>query len=194
MDDLERLIASKDYMKLVEVCQGMELASHMGDNNAIPLTHIYSLLLAAYTILGNISAAQFLHKRMNGQSSEEIEAIWAVVTSLSRRHYPDFYRALSAFEWPTYLQPLIADLKDTVQQRMLFLIAKGYTNIHVTEASQFFGMPEDELLKALQTEGWQFDASSGLLKPVVPELPKRAPPNLSQFNILTDVMLNLEKI
>lgn len=36
---------------------------------------------------------------------------------------------------------------DTVQRRMLAHIANAYTNIHVTEAMQFFGMPKDELLK-----------------------------------------------
>lgn len=54
MDDLERLITSKDYAKLVEVCQDMELAYHTGDSAAIPLSHVYSLLLAAYIILDNM--------------------------------------------------------------------------------------------------------------------------------------------
>jgi hypothetical protein len=48
------------------------------------------------------------------------------------------------------MQPLIEKIKETTREHMFQLVSKIYTSIESSQASNFFGMPEPQVLQGLE--------------------------------------------
>jgi hypothetical protein len=80
-------------------------------------------------------------------NTPEVQAIWAVVVSMLKKSYPEVYHHLDNFQWSEYMQPLIADIKTSTRDHMLKLIPSVYTSIQLSQASNYFGITENEVLQ-----------------------------------------------
>lgn len=80
-------------------------------------------------------------------NTPEIDAIWSVVTALIKKSYPEVYQQLDSAQWTEYMVPLIEDIKSSTRDHMLVLVSSIYTSIELKQASEYFGVPEEQVLQ-----------------------------------------------
>ncbi|CEP11545.1 hypothetical protein [Parasitella parasitica] len=139
---------------------------------------------------------QRIHAHRSSKSSPEIEAMWKVVVDIIKKSYPQVYRDLDAFEWSEWMLPLIIKIKENTRNHMLQLISKIYTSIQLSQASDYFGLSQEEVLQELVvSRGWEYNETSQILRPAKPgKSPNPRPKTDSnQFAKLADIVLHLEK-
>jgi hypothetical protein len=76
-----------------------------------------------------------------------MDAIWRVIVDLIKKAYPQVYHDLDNYQWSEWMQPLIVQIKQATRENMFQLISKMYTSIESSQASGFFGMPEDQVMQ-----------------------------------------------
>lgn len=115
-------------------------------------------------------SARHIRQRINSSKSKdstpEVEAIWKVVVDIIKKSYPQVYHDLDAFEWSEWMQPLITKIKENTRNHMLQLISKIYTSIQLSQASDYFGLSESDVLQELVvTRGWNYNETTQILYP-----------------------------
>lgn len=80
-------------------------------------------------------------------NTPETQAIWQTITDLLKKLYPQVYQDLDSFQWTEYMQPLINKIKQQTREQMFQLISKVYTSIDLAQASNYFGLPESDILQ-----------------------------------------------
>lgn len=123
---------------------------------------------------------------------------------------------LDAFEWSQWMQPLIVKIKENTRNYMLQLVSTIYTAIQLSQAAEYFGLSEADVLQELVVaRGWEYNEATQILHPaksgkcrhlliemcvcvcadnylhLVPVDRHTAESN--QFAKLADIVLNLEK-
>ncbi|KAI8143554.1 COP9 signalosome [Fennellomyces sp. T-0311] len=158
------------------------------------LSEIYTALLLGYVLVDDLNSARYLRKRIlsTNTRTDQIDAAWHICTALLERQFPVFYQALGAFPWSDLVAPLVVDIRAAIRQRLLALVRKAYTTIHKTDAAQYFGMSENEVVSGLMNEGWEFDGETGILSAPEPVPVKQTRTDLDQFSRLANVVLQLE--
>ncbi|KAI8054982.1 COP9 signalosome [Gilbertella persicaria] len=189
MNTIPVLIASKDYKALLDTCEQEEIQYNQ-------LEIIYPIYLAGCILTNDLQSARHVRKRIlvNKTSSPEIEAIWTVVVDLIKKAYPQVYQDLSQFEWSEWMQPLIEQIKENTREHLFYLISQVYTSMELSQASQYFGVSEEEALQEMTNRGWKYNESTRILYPTKTTFPTLATTHHPQhFEKLADIVLSLEK-
>ncbi len=100
-------------------------------------------------------SARYVRKRIltdGNMDTPEVNAIWSVITALIKKSYPQVYQQLDSFQWTERMIPLIDDIKSSTRDHMLTLISSIYTSIELSQASQYFGATEEQLLQGKRKE------------------------------------------
>ncbi|KAI7860297.1 COP9 signalosome [Circinella umbellata] len=141
-----------------------------------------------------LTISRYLRKRIlaANQRTDQIDAAWRICTALLERQFSKFYQALDEYQWSNLAIPLVVDIRETIQKRLLALIRRTYTSIHKTDAAQYFGMSESDVVPALMGEGWEYNGETGILVAPKSTPAQRERGDLNQFSRLADVLLQLE--
>ncbi|KAI9490459.1 COP9 signalosome [Zychaea mexicana] len=194
MDRIQSFIEAKDYNSLVGACERIELQRATVPNDQWDIEEIYALLLLGYVLIDDLNSARYLRKRIlsSNRRTEQIDAAWRICAALWERQFQSCYQALNEYQWSNRAAPLVVDIRETLQKRVLALIRKAYTSIHKADAAQYFGISEDEVVPALMSEGFEYNGESGIL--TAPKLipVKQGRADLDQFSRLANVVLQLE--
>lgn len=73
---------------------------------------------------------------------------------------------LDAFEWSQWMQPLIIKIKENTRNYMLQLVSTIYTTIQLSQAAEYFGLSEPDVLQELVVaRGWEYNEATQILHP-----------------------------
>ncbi|KAH8551280.1 COP9 signalosome [Umbelopsis sp. PMI_123] len=198
MDDIRRTIENRNYEKLIELCETLEFENAAYTTPDLPQSTIYATLLGAYLIVNDLNSARFLRKRIlqcykgEANSPEELNAVWGVGAALWMRSFEKAYSVLDSYAWSADIRPLMAILRETIQDRAYQLISKSFSYIKVTSAADMLGIPQDTILDALTKKGWLLDNESQLLKPAPILTAPQEKVSLAQLSRLEDIVVYLE--
>ncbi|CAO0798249.1 unnamed protein product [Mucor circinelloides] len=196
MDAIPALITENNYHKLLNHCELLEI--EYATNKEISIREVYPIALASCILTNDLQTARHIRQRINSEkpkeTTAEIEAIWKVVVDIIKKSYPQVYMDLDAFEWSQWMQPLIAKIKENTRNYMLQLVSTIYTSIQLSQAAEYFGLTEADVLQELVVaRGWEFNEATQILYPVKSVPTSRHTTDSNQFAKLADIVLNLEK-
>ncbi|KAI8637216.1 COP9 signalosome [Parasitella parasitica] len=181
MDVITAFITANNYQQLLNHCEQLEIQQHATDKE-INVKEVYPVALASCILVNDLQTARHIRQRINGSginnSTPEIEAMWKVVVDIIKKSYPQVYHDLNAFEWSEWMQPLIIKIKENTRNHMLQLISKIYTSIQLSQASDYFGLSQAEVLQELVvSRGWEYNEASQILSPAKSGNSHRSPYN-----------------
>ncbi|KAF1804581.1 COP9 signalosome [Mucor lusitanicus] len=196
MDAIPVLITESNYHQLLNQCELLEIEH--ATNKEINIKEVYPIALASCILLNDLQTARHIRQRINSktpkESTPEIEAIWKVVVDIIKKSYSQVYTDLDAFEWSQWMQPLITKIKENTRNYMLQLVSTIYTAIQLSQAAEYFGLSEADVLQELVVaRGWEYNEATGILYPAKSAPVDRHTADSNQFAKLADIVLNLEK-
>ncbi|KAI9288566.1 COP9 signalosome [Umbelopsis sp. AD052] len=198
MDSIRQNIENRDFQKLIDLCETLEFENSAFPTPDLPQSTIYATLLGAYLIVNDLNSARFLRKRIlqhykvEADVPEELNAIWGAGAALWNRSFAKTYAVLDSYAWSADIRPVMAILRDTIQERAYQLICKSFSYIKVISAAEMLGMPQDVVSEALTKKGWLLDNESQLLKPAPIPMAPQEKISLDQLSRLEDIVVYLE--
>jgi len=126
----------------------------------------YTELLATYLLRGDLCDAKFLWKRippLKKQQNVELAAVWSVGQTLWLRDMPNFYLTARSFQWSATIAPIMAQLIESIQEKMVRLIGTAYTSIQVDDVAALLGITAEETGALAISRGWTMN--EGLIQP-----------------------------
>ncbi|KAI8377848.1 COP9 signalosome [Radiomyces spectabilis] len=218
MTQLEGYVSAKDYAGLVSECEALELS---GATCIEQLQEVYALWLAGYVAINDLDSARFLRKRMikaNVTDVAEANVVWSVCVTLWEQNYAEFYKAAHNDAWSPSLQVVINDIEEMTRERMINTVAKAYTCIPMSDAENYIGLRDMELIQgnatmryerydilwykrltremvdliALVGRGWSYDPATQRFVPQKEVVAIRDPSNISHLSTLSDMVMHLE--
>ncbi|XP_022079252.1 COP9 signalosome complex subunit 8-like [Acanthaster planci] len=185
------MAAALDAEKLLVQCEAIELEAPGG----VATPEVYSKLLALYLLNNDMNNAKFLWKRIPQPiktANPEVGLIWAVGQSMWQRNFPATYTSLGR-EWSEAVKPIMEAITENIRQRMFHLISQGYTSIEADEFAAYVGLPVDQAIAAVKSEGWQYNAENKMISPQKPVAQMdQAIPSEQHIAQLTDFVSFLE--
>ncbi|KAK4518787.1 uncharacterized protein ATC70_009010 [Mucor velutinosus] len=168
MDAIPALITESNYHQLLNQCELLEIEH--ATNKEINIKEVYPIALASCILMNDLQTARHIRQRINSKkpkdTTPEIEAIWKVVVDISKKSYPQVYMDLDAFEWSQWMQPLIIKIKENTRNYMLQLVSTIYTAIQLSQAAEYFGLSEADVLQELVVaRGWKYNEAAQILYP-----------------------------
>lgn len=94
-----------------------------------------------------------------------VNAAFAVLQKLWVMDYETLWSTLAA-PWDDNLQPLVAALRNKLQQTVLALISHSYTEISCGKVAALLGLPEGDAAQTVTSLGWNIDEESRVIQPV----------------------------
>ncbi|XP_063720020.1 COP9 signalosome complex subunit 8-like [Symsagittifera roscoffensis] len=129
----------------------------------------YSRLYAIYLILGDLTAAKFLWRRLppNVRSLDEMSHLRGVGLRLWKGELREVYQCIHAHTWSPIIQKYMRTLERTVRLNSISLISKAYDVIKFDSFCELTGCSSEDTGRALVSRlNWQLDeGSSKLVKP-----------------------------
>nr|CAG4641258.1 EOG090X0F3A [Eulimnadia texana] len=193
-----------DFLKMDLSAQAAEL-EQLELDGALTGTlndEVYCRLLFVYFCQYDMCNAKLLWKRI----PQEVKArcpllaeVWTLGQKLWNQEHPQVFSLLRNAAWPEDLKPYAALLFESYRTKIINLIAKAYSSVHLQTFANILGLNEHTeeveavLLKLKEEAGWRVDAGAGL---IIPESP--APPpieivsNAEQLEKLTNFVSFLE--
>lgn len=110
--------------------------------------------------------ARFVYKRIPNKikaENDDIKAAFSLLQRLWVTDYEGIWAALS-YCWPDQLQDLSATLRGRLQDRILTIVQRAYSNITAKNLGRLLGMPQQEAAHCAIEKGWAVD-DSGLIAP-----------------------------
>merc|ERR1712004_808045 len=159
---IESLQQEASILEEAELSLDITLSQSGLDPNA------YSRLYAIYLILGELTSAKFLWKRIpdNVKVSDEMNQLWQIGSKLWIGETQSVYGLIQGFNWSPVIENYIRTLEQTVKQNSIKLIQKSYDVINFTTFCELTGCQNDntgkELLSGLH---WELDSASKFVKP-----------------------------
>ncbi|KAG2061527.1 hypothetical protein BDR06DRAFT_946982 [Suillus hirtellus] len=165
------------------------IAEHHDLNGSNDKSHSRLLLIAplvlAYMVLDDLTPAQHALARLpeNVSSHPLSHALAALLASALERKYENTYaRAQELFKMSQqsdFPDPrlgktvglLVNDFLDAFRKNTFTLVSRAFAYLHVTEAQKLLGLGQKEVLAIANNNHWQFDATSGILRPSNTSLP-----------------------
>ncbi len=107
-------------------------------------------------------------------------ALVRLLQSTTDRHHADVYARAAEIpvngdlggtvypEFATILSGMIDAFYESFRLRTFVLLSKAYSEISLTLAQHYLGLPAETLLKAAESYGWKYDAQSQILSPIAP--------------------------
>jgi len=126
----------------------------------------YTELLANYLLQGDLANARFLWKRTpltKKQQHPELASVWSVGQRLWQRDMLNFYLTARSFQWSPAIAPIMAQLIESIQEKMVRLIGTAYTSIQVDDVAILLGITPAEVEALATARGWT--KIDGLLQP-----------------------------
>jgi COP9 signalosome complex subunit 8 len=115
--------------------------------------------------------ARFLVQRIPAELAidPQLSNAAALLRGLYSRSYRSIYAALNSPSWCTTVMPLRDRCLEDFRHRTFWLLSRAYTSIAPSAVAFYLGLDAatGAVVDKLQSEGWDYDATTGLLKPFV---------------------------
>ncbi|XP_075261281.1 COP9 signalosome complex subunit 8-like isoform X1 [Convolutriloba macropyga] len=121
----------------------------------------YSRLYAIYLIIGEMTAAKFLWKRIpvSVKSGDEMKQLWKIGCKLWTGDLKTVYELIQAFNWSPVIENYIRTLEQTVRQNSINLIQKAYGVIKLDVFCELTGCRSEQSAKELLSQlGWDLNS------------------------------------
>lgn len=154
-----------DYASLAKKleCQELESPAHQAS------AQVYGQLLAIYLLFNDLTSAKFLWKRIPDKTKKEnheLSLIWNVGKLMWKKNYAEIYRTINSCPaWPNHLKNIMKLILQSTRQRVIELISRAYSSIHVSDASKLLGLSESETLQLIESQSnWSLESESNHIK------------------------------
>ncbi|KAE9398145.1 hypothetical protein BT96DRAFT_883263 [Gymnopus androsaceus JB14] len=201
------LANQKQWLELIDTAETTEIHA-INDQQLSRLLVIVPLILA-YLIQNEIPIATLVVKRLpNMKSIPLMKAVGDLTLAYSSGVYEQIHSEVNTLSTivaqPDFPEPqlakvvqsMVADFLISFRNRTFLLLARAYTSMSLSLAEMYFNMSADELLPVAANQGWTYDVSSKILKPVATKEPTSftAPgaSSLSEFNFIAQSVSQLE--
>ncbi|KAG2362486.1 hypothetical protein BDR07DRAFT_1284470 [Suillus spraguei] len=180
---LSDLAEQKNFIAITNIAEHHDL-NGSNDKSYSRLLLIAPLVLA-YMVLDDLTPAQHALARLpeNVSSHPLSHALAALLVSASERKYENTYaRAQELFQMSQQsdfpdsrlgktVGLLVNDFLDEFRKNTFTLVSRAFACLHITEAQKLLGLGRKEVLAIANSNHWQFDAASGILRPLNASLP-----------------------
>ncbi|ORX50179.1 hypothetical protein DM01DRAFT_1409177 [Hesseltinella vesiculosa] len=198
---IESFLANRDYAGLLQACEDYEIQWSTGADTSMPLSTIYTAFLAAYIITDDLQTTRFVRKRMLATASnqgwtisEETNRMWEVCKALLVSDHACAYELLmNSANWRPQLHQLVADIMESLRERMTYTLSQVYSNISLNDTIKYFCLPENDLIQALEAKGWTYDQGTQLFAPSRQDITQRTTSSFTQISNVADIVLHLDK-
>jgi COP9 signalosome complex subunit 8 len=137
--------------------------------------------------------ARFVYKRTPKdiiKSNSDIQAAFILLQRLWVRDYEGIWGAL-AYSWPAPVQGLVAALRTELQERMLVLVQKAYSNISISNLSRLLGISEQETASVVAQRDWEVQ-ENGLVIPAPPAVASTFEPSEADLQKIAQYVVFLQ--
>eukprot|EP00270_Netrium_digitus_P006415 TRINITY_DN18884_c0_g1_i1.p1 TRINITY_DN18884_c0_g1~~TRINITY_DN18884_c0_g1_i1.p1 ORF type:complete len:221 (-),score=43.85 TRINITY_DN18884_c0_g1_i1:105-767(-) len=155
VNELRSALTAGRFGDVAQICDRLELEAVSSQNfNAEEWPYTVHLLGHLYN--NDLNSARFAWKRMPQEvkmSNSEAAAAWEIGKGMWKRDRSAVYAAVNAFNWSPEVTPLLLAVADGYRRRMAELIRRSYSDIAVTDAASFLGLPQTSVASYLAAEG-----------------------------------------
>lgn len=159
LQDLEACLQVKDWTGLAHHCEEVELDAAASGSKAA--AQVYAALLAVYLLQRDLVNAKFLWKRAPQEYKEKKESsafmpeIWSVGRCLWQKDWPEAHVQLRSLTWPPHVQPIMAELVESLRREVADIVSRSYDTISSTELAEMLGIPDAKA--ACDELGWTME-------------------------------------
>jgi COP9 signalosome complex subunit 8 len=154
---------------------------------------LYTALLSAYLLKGDLTNARFLWKRIPTALKEgtpELKALWQVCLDLWNR--VPVFAALDAFAWSPAVAMTIASLKVKETTAAVDLLARSYSTVTAAHMAATLGVTAEAAVTGATAKGWLYTAETASFSPPAVEAVSTAGEGI-KLQALADITRHLEK-
>lgn len=121
------------------------------------LGHIYT---------GNLQDARFVWKRATNEQKQDVQfkAAFKLLQHLWNKDYQGCWSILSSKQWSANLLKLVQAIAAKQRQHTVRLVSCAYSSIHPERLASLTGTNSQEALQIAQSEGWQLNNGTILVK------------------------------
>eukprot|EP01041_Mallomonas_annulata_P002232 gene2232-4332_t len=202
VDDLEAhlfgLLQDCKYDMAIELCESLEILyseraveSQKGD--------FFCVFLALYLIVNDLDSVRHLWKRAPPEIKKvvpEFSALWCIGKNLLLKNTTGLCDALS-YNCSALLQPLLTEIRSSIQRSTVNLISKSYSNISIESLSKALMISSEDTILKCQELGWNVDMKSSLVtvgsSPYEANKSRKVTNDLEMLERLSQYVSHLEK-
>eukprot|EP00727_Mastigamoeba_balamuthi_P005730 m51a1_g1777 putative cop9 signalosome complex subunit 8 (207) ;mRNA; f:336609-337547 len=192
----------RDWPALVSRLEQLELEAA---SSVAPYAH-YAALILSYLIVNDLDSARFTWRRapQASRSLPDAQGAWAVATRVWENKYADVYEALAPLcsSSTPAVSALAAALLEAHRERMLALVARGFSSVTLEQLCALAGLQRDEAVAVAASKGWPIDEAASVVAVVASggpssssSLSRPLPPlqsSLTSFGNLAEFTLKLD--
>jgi alkylated DNA nucleotide flippase Atl1 len=163
MEDVQRRLAEGKYDQAAKACEQVEL--HASDSSSQNSSEVYSIQIVSHLISNKLNDARLCWKRIPSALRQEgdIRSVGKVLESLWDKDYVGFHRNVASSQWSSAIQGPIHALVEEVRLKIEGVIAQAYTTISLGDLASILGSSRDQVLRAIERNGWELDTSSAMV-------------------------------
>lgn len=157
LQEVDELVARREFDKLVECCEAAEMLSAEEEHNSQKIEMMYCVQVLAYMVAGDFNQAKYVFRRIGPvQRNATLNTLWSAHTARWAKDHATFFAQLKLVQGD--LAPLAQEVITRQQTDILNNIGMAYSKVSSEKIQEMLALGPDDCVAATARK-WTVDGN-----------------------------------